>query len=69
MYDIKIIYNKNNEVSYNLETRICKKCGRELPISSFRLMDNKVSMPYYLGQCKECEYTYQRVQYMLTGWL
>lgn len=60
MNDIKINYSKSNEVFHNLETRICNKCGRVLPISSFRLMDNKVSAPYYLGQCKECEYTYQR---------
>lgn len=60
MNDNRINYYKNNEASYNLETRICNKCGRELPISSFRLMDNKVSVPYYLGQCKECEYKHQR---------
>ena len=60
MNDIKINYTNHNEVFYNLETRVCNKCGRVLPISSFRLMDNKVSTPYYLGQCKECEYAYQR---------
>ncbi len=60
MNDIRINYDKNNEVSYNLETRICNKCGRELPMGSFRLMDNKVNVPYYLEQCKACEYMYQR---------
>ncbi len=60
MHDIKINYTNHNEVFHNLENRICNKCSRVLPISSFRLMDNKVSAPYYLGQCKECEYTYQR---------
>ena len=38
----------------------CSKCGRELPIESFRLMSNKESASYYLGQCKDCEYIYQR---------
>ncbi|WP_051835180.1 hypothetical protein [Lacrimispora celerecrescens] len=60
MNDIKINYINHKEVSNNLETRICNKCGRELPIGSFRLMDNKVNAPYYLGQCKACEYKYQR---------
>lgn len=52
MNDIKINYNNHKEVSNNLETKICNKCGRELPLSSFRLMDIKVNAPYYLGQCK-----------------
>lgn len=42
------------------ETKVCNKCGRELLIDKFRLMDNKESAPYRLGQCKECEYEYQR---------
>ena len=42
------------------ETKICKKCGRELPLNKFRLMQGKFHNPYYLGQCKECEYIYQR---------
>lgn len=42
------------------ETKICKKCGRELPLEKFRLMKGQFNNPYYLGQCKECEYKYQR---------
>lgn len=60
MNDNRISSKQNNEVSHNLETKICNKCGRALPTNSFRLMDNKVSAPYYLGQCKECEYKSQR---------
>lgn len=43
-----------------METKICNKCGRELPIEQFRIMNNKESAPYHLGQCKDCEYIYQR---------
>lgn len=41
------------------ELKICNKCGRELPIELFRMIDNKKSAPYSLGQCKDCEYIYQ----------
>ena len=41
-------------------TKICSKCGRELPIEKFRLLKGQSYKPYYLGQCKECEYKYQR---------
>ena len=43
-----------------LETKMCKKCGRILPIDKFRLVKGQFNNPYYLGQCKECEYKYQR---------
>lgn len=42
------------------ETKICNKCGMELPLEKFRLMKGQFNNPYYLGQCKECEYKYQR---------
>lgn len=42
------------------ETKVCNKCDRDLPIEKFRMMDNKESAPYRLGQCKECEYKKQR---------
>lgn len=44
----------------NIETKVCNKCGRELPIDKFRLVRGQFYNPYYLGQCKECEYKYQR---------
>ena len=47
----------NTEV---IETKICKKCGRILPVDKFRLVRGQFYNPYYLGQCKECEYRYQR---------
>ncbi len=47
----------NTEVS---QTKICKKCGRLLPIEKFRLVKGQFHNPYYLGQCRECEYKYQR---------
>ena len=42
------------------ETKVCSKCGRTLPIEKFRLLKGKFYNPYYLGECKECEYKYQR---------
>lgn len=42
------------------QTKICKKCGRILPIEKFRLVKGQFHNPYYLNQCKECEYKYQR---------
>ena len=42
------------------ETKICNKCNRELPIDKFRLVKGQFHNPYYLGQCKECEYKNQR---------
>ena len=47
----------NTEVT---QTKICKKCGRILPIEKFRLVKGQFNNPYYLNQCKECEYKYQR---------
>lgn len=46
--------------SQTAETKTCNKCGRILPIDKFRLIRGKLHEPYYLGQCKECEYAYQR---------
>lgn len=46
--------------SQNTETKTCSKCGRILPIDKFRLARVKLHESYYLGQCKECEYKYQR---------
>lgn len=42
------------------DTKICKKCGRILPIEKFRLVRGQFNNPYYLNQCKECEYKTQR---------
>lgn len=47
----------NTEVT---QTKICKKCGRILPVEKFRLVKGQFHNPYYLGHCKECEYKYQR---------
>lgn len=42
------------------EIRTCNKCGRELPIDRFRLVRGQFNNPYYLKQCRDCEYKYQR---------
>ena len=42
------------------QTKICKKCGRILPVKKFRLVKGQFHNPYYLGHCKECEYKYRR---------
>ena len=44
----------------NKEMKRCKKCGRVLPADKFRLVKGQFNNPYYLSQCKECEYKYQR---------
>ena len=50
----------NTNTLENGTTKICNKCGRILPIEKFRLVKGQFNNPYYLGQCKECEYKYQR---------
>lgn len=45
------------------ETKVCKKCGRELPITKFSL--NKASKDGHVGQCKDCVNAYQRERYAL----
>jgi hypothetical protein len=48
------------EIEMN-ETKICKKCGRILPIENFTLKRGQVFQnPYYSGHCKECENKYYR---------
>ena len=42
------------------KTKICKKCGRLLPIENFSLVTGKFKNPYYRGECKECEYKRHR---------
>lgn len=50
----------NTKVKEYVETKICKKCGRILPVEKFRLVKGQFHNPYYLGHCKECEKKYQR---------
>lgn len=50
----------NTKVTENIETKTCKKCGRILPADRFRMVKGQFHNPYYLSQCKECEYKYQR---------
>lgn len=40
--------------SEDKETKICKKCGRELPLERFRLASAN-GIKYYRGACRECE--------------
>jgi hypothetical protein len=43
------------------EAKICKKCGRILPIEKFRLKRGQVFQnPYYSGHCKDCENKYDK---------
>ena len=37
------------------QSKICKCCGRLLPIENFRLSKGQFGNPYYRGKCKECE--------------
>ena len=43
------------------KTKVCPKCGRELPITEFAL--NKTSKDGHVGQCKDCFNAYQRKNY------
>lgn len=43
------------------ETKVCKKCGRELPITEFAL--NKKHKDGHIGRCKDCVNAYQRERY------
>ena len=45
------------------KTKVCKKCGRELPITEFAL--NKTSKDGHVGQCRDCVNAYQRERYAL----
>ena len=45
------------------KTKVCPKCGRELPITEFAL--NKMSKDGHVGQCKDCANAYQRERYAL----
>lgn len=45
------------------ETKVCKKCGRELPITEFAL--NKTSKDGHVGKCRDCVNAYQRERYAL----
>ena len=42
------------------ETKICNKCGRELPIEKYELMKPDSNKPYRLNTCKDCRYKYMR---------
>ena len=42
-------------------TKVCPKCGRELPITEFAL--NKKLKDGQVGQCKDCYNAYQRELY------
>ena len=43
------------------ETKVCKKCGRELPITKFAL--SKTSNDGHVGKCRDCVNAYQRENY------
>lgn len=43
------------------KTKVCSKCGRELPITEFAL--NKNCKDGHIGQCKDCVNAYLRERY------
>lgn len=47
----------NTEIA---KTKICKKCGRLLPIENYNLIKGQFNNSYYRGECKECEYKRHR---------
>ena len=46
-------------ISEDKETKICKKCGRELPLERFRLASAN-GIKYYRGSCVECDALYDK---------
>lgn len=42
------------------DIKICKKCGRILPIQDFRLKKGQFGNPYYSGYCRSCEREYDK---------
>lgn len=44
-----------------METKVCKKCGRELPLSEFH--KNKGHKDGHLNVCKECHKQYMKQHY------
>lgn len=46
-------------INDNKETKICKRCGRELPLDKFRLTSAN-GIKYYRGSCKACEAMYDK---------
>lgn len=40
--------------------KMCKQCGRLLPIEKFRLSTGEFGNPYYRGHCRECESKYEQ---------
>lgn len=43
------------------KTKVCSKCGRELPITEFAL--NKKCKDGHIGRCKDCINAYLRKRY------
>ena len=59
-YQVERKYQKlkmNTEIT---QTKICKKCGRILPVEEFNLVRGQFYNLYYRGECKECEYKRHR---------
>ena len=42
-----------------IKTKICSKCGKELPVDQFRFGSSN-GYRYYRSECKECEKKYQK---------
>lgn len=45
------------------QTKVCKRCNRELPIDGFSLIKVRPDTVYRRGFCKECEFKYRRERY------
>lgn len=43
------------------KTKVCSKCGREIPITEFAL--NKTCKDGHIGRCKDCVNAYLRERY------
>jgi len=46
-----------------METKVCKKCGRELPMTEFRIHKSG----FVLNQCKDCERISAKARSKKTG--
>lgn len=59
--DTKKLTQDNNKMAENANTKVCKVCGKELPIDQFR--PNHKSPDGHLNTCKECMGQIQKKAY------
>ena len=52
-------FRKRRNMFNDIKTKICSKCGKELPVDQFRFGSSN-GYKYYRSECKECEKKYRK---------